>query len=956
MDYNEQELRRLLDWLNELIIRHREWECHNPSGNGGSGGNGGSSSGGGTGKDGKSLEFKWQGTKLGIRVEGDKLFNYVDLKGMDGETPHIDASTMRWFIGTTDTGIPATGSRGPDGKTPNMKIGTITTLPEGSSATASITGTPENPILNLGIPKGIAGDPATNTDEKVKLKSTSTSGQYLSDLIDNSTIIVDTTRQCIKAVTLEGLEASITTLNFVKNLDKDIMTYLATISNPMTFKAVLPDDAALAAVIDPSSGDTYIVKNSASNGGKSMTFIYNGTSFEPFAETTITVRDFATNPLDLATESTGSVPETRIDPLIARLSDVLTKADYGGTDGNTVAQADTLKGLTHTVSDVDGLFAKIHNHSNKALLDSLINTGDEKRFLTNKGTYQPLVWVSSTAPTNTGIFWIDDSVATKPILKYHDGTAWKAVSSASTGGGTTVTVDTAMSSTSTNPVQNKIIKAYIDALAIPDISNAANNALLEKPDGWFVNDPTDHIDELQEEIRILRKSQYNINTDLEYIAVYLPASSSNLAVNQIVPIRKRNNQGNMELADDKIKLHAGKHYLINSAISYYSPAGTTGYNQWANILINWIDVTNNVIIGEVRGFRDIGSAAYEYTGASSYIYTPPTDCEISLKVQTVFTTDRIDPRSHATVVEIGRVTHVDSAHQANLDNGIEDTPVGTIIPMMGTTAPKHYLTCDGSVKNIADYPYLAQHFKDEFGSINYFGGNGTTTFGLPDLRGEFLRGSGTAKRNTGTGASVGAHQNGTRFPFFQNYQNGNDHWIGSIVPPSGTAPQDFEVAINNSIFINYANGTINATAGYKNGITSFTSRPTNTSVLWCIKAEPTYYLSVEGGIDWQSNEKVVGKWTDGSPLYETVICIPGTNGSWDGSNYAVTGSLGFTDFDIVYPYKVICTWKSTQAAYQNHLYGTLKGDAWIDDTTIHIDNQTDASKATFYVVVHYTKK
>ena len=46
------------------------------------------------------------------------------------------------------------GETGATGATPNVTIGTITTLPPGSSATATITGTAENPVLNLGIPEG----------------------------------------------------------------------------------------------------------------------------------------------------------------------------------------------------------------------------------------------------------------------------------------------------------------------------------------------------------------------------------------------------------------------------------------------------------------------------------------------------------------------------------------------------------------------------------------------------------------------------------------------------------------------------------------------------------------------------------------------------------------------------------------------------------------------------------
>ena len=54
------------------------------------------------------------------------------------------------------------------------------------------------------------------------------------------------------------------------------------------------------------------------------------------------------------------------------------------------------------------------------------------------------------------------------------------------------------------------------------------------------------------------------------------------------------------------------------------------------------------------------------------------------------------------------------------------TPVGTVISIMSNHAPANYLACDGTVYNIAQYPVLAKHFKDEFGSENFFGGDGTT--------------------------------------------------------------------------------------------------------------------------------------------------------------------------------------------------------------------------------------
>lgn len=53
------------------------------------------------------------------------------------------------------------GDNGDTGATPNLQIGTVETLESGSSATASITGTTENPLLNLGIPRGADGTSGT---------------------------------------------------------------------------------------------------------------------------------------------------------------------------------------------------------------------------------------------------------------------------------------------------------------------------------------------------------------------------------------------------------------------------------------------------------------------------------------------------------------------------------------------------------------------------------------------------------------------------------------------------------------------------------------------------------------------------------------------------------------------------------------------------------------------------
>lgn len=66
--------------------------------------------------------------------------------------------------------------------------------------------------------------------------------------------------------------------------------------------------------------------------------------------------------------------------------------------------------------------------------------------------------------------------------------------------------------------------------------------------------------------------------------------------------------------------------------------------------------------------------------------------------------------------------------------GPDGNPIGTIISYMGLTAPQDYLVCDGAEYNITDYSELARFFETQFGAANHFGGDGTTTFAVPNLQ------------------------------------------------------------------------------------------------------------------------------------------------------------------------------------------------------------------------------
>lgn len=95
---------------------------------------------------GKSLHFTWQGTSLGIKQEGEEDYNFVELKGKDGTN----------------------GKNGINGITPNIQIGTITTVNPSLGAYVTLEGTKENPVFCFGIPQGKTGEngktPVKGTD------------------------------------------------------------------------------------------------------------------------------------------------------------------------------------------------------------------------------------------------------------------------------------------------------------------------------------------------------------------------------------------------------------------------------------------------------------------------------------------------------------------------------------------------------------------------------------------------------------------------------------------------------------------------------------------------------------------------------------------------------------------------------------------------------------------------
>jgi microcystin-dependent protein len=65
-------------------------------------------------------------------------------------------------------------------------------------------------------------------------------------------------------------------------------------------------------------------------------------------------------------------------------------------------------------------------------------------------------------------------------------------------------------------------------------------------------------------------------------------------------------------------------------------------------------------------------------------------------------------------------------------------PTGAILPYAGAAAPSGFLLCSGGVVSRTAYAALFAALGTAYGP-----GDGSTSFGLPDCRGIFLRGAGT---------------------------------------------------------------------------------------------------------------------------------------------------------------------------------------------------------------------
>ena len=176
---------------------------------------------------------------------------------------------------------------------------------------------------------------------------------------------------------------------------------------------------------------------------------------------------------------------------------------------------------------------------------------------------------------------------------------------------------------------------------------------------------------------------------------------------------------------------------------------------------------------------------------------------------------------------------------ANLQDIVNRSEVGAIKPWTKTAAPAGYVLCDGAAISRTDYA-------DLFGVISttYGAGNGSTTFEVPDLRGEFIRGFDNG-RGVDSGRNVATSQGG---------QNASHDHTGTY---TGTASQQSLVGtatrISESFNQGSTSGIFGRGANTNSGLTPSRVDTTATGTL-TVDASHNHSVTVSGTSASQGSE------------------------------------------------------------------------------------------------------
>jgi len=233
-----------------------------------------------------------------------------------------------------------------------------------------------------------------------------------------------------------------------------------------------------------------------------------------------------------------------------------------------------------------------------------------------------------------------------------------------------------------------------------------------------------------------------------------------------------------------------------------------------------------------------------YTFTNNEVVTPAKlTAAATPTVSNIVTADIVDANVTSAKIADGAITqakivdaNVTTAKIANgaitqekLNASVTLVPTGAVMAFAMNSAPSGWLAANGNeYSKTGTYAALFGLIGTIYGETNGTGGTGTTHFRVPDLRGYFVRGSGTNLDATVSG-TFGAKQNDA----FQGHRHSLLANTFLITSASSNWVQGGSPSVNNS-----TTGIGDPSTDGTNGTprTANETRPRNIAMLYCIKA------------------------------------------------------------------------------------------------------------------------
>ena len=273
-----------------------------------------------------------------------------------------------------------------------------------------------------------------------------------------------------------------------------------------------------------------------------------------------------------------------------------------------------------------------------------------------------------------------------------------------------------------------------------------------------------------------------------------------------------------------------------------APSGTDKFLAYTSNGMEWAvptdtntqltaEAVEDIVGGMLDGTETGISVSYDDTdGNIDFVVSTPTDITVAdessdttcFPLFVTAATGDLEPKSGSNLTfnsNTGALGATSFTGDGSALTGITAVPAGAVIAWTTASAPTGWLICDGSAVSRSTYSGLFGVISDDYGA-----GDGSSTFNLPDYRGEFLRGtdggrsvdpdrSSRTDRGDGTGGDVVGSKQGHMYAS-HSHSNGDSGGSGAASPGSyGRA---------------FGNWFTGASGGNE-------TRPRNVNVNWIIK-------------------------------------------------------------------------------------------------------------------------